>query len=164
MNKKIVLILVAAMSLIGGASAASVEICTTDPAQCIDPLTDSTPIVLYKDVDAGYSPGLYAKYIDWADGDTYKINVWGAPFTPVTGFISGSPTPFNVYYDSFVPTDMTPGKYVIEAEGKHISGTLRVTVIVETVPNITPELPTSVLMSVGLVGMIGLLKYRRKYE
>lgn len=158
-------LLVTAITMTGVASAlGTVSICTDSPSTC----ASSGTITVYKDIDASLNPGLHALYTGWSTGATYEIKVTdiddgSTVFGPSSGPVS-SLTGGKAYY-GWKPTKLSTGgvnHYRVRATGSEIVGTLEYDVLVSTRPGVVPELPTSALLSVGLIGLIGMLKLRKK--
>jgi hypothetical protein len=116
-------------------------------------------------VDASTAVGLKAVYDGgWVKGDEYKVSV--TQITPSLGevwtdsIVTGLPS---AIYTSNIHYTFTKGNtYIIKAEGTKTGLITEVYVRVTTAPVITPELPTSALMSVGLIGLVSVARFRRK--
>lgn len=153
--------------MVGVVSAApSIDICTDSPSTC----ASSGTLTVYQGVDASVNPGLRALFQGWdTTSATYTVSIVDVDASPdvvVYGPIAGSidADPKNVYYawtPEVNPAKLGIGKYKIRAQGLQES-TLEADITVRTSPNVVPELPTSALLSVGLIGLIGMLKFRRK--
>ncbi len=123
----------------------------------VNVFADTTPI---PDLQAIFSGG-------WTSGDTYTIIVkdieTGSNVYSNSGVLTGNQN-FPIHW---MPTKISPNSqgqnvYEILVTGTSLLKTSKIFVIVTTDPNITPELPTSALMAVGLIGLVSLARFRRK--
>lgn len=158
-----------AIAMIGVTDATpSVDICLDSPPSGSATCASLGTIVVYQSVDASVSPGLHALYAGgWDSSATYDIKVTdidanpdGVVFGPNSGLIS-SLTGGKAYY-AWTPTKWGTGKYKVRAYGSQEGTPLEAEIIVKTSPNVVPELPTSALLAVGLIGLIGMVRFRRK--
>lgn len=170
MTKKMTMVLmVLALFMVGIASAdppgPSINICTDSPSVCAN---TNTVLDVYQGVDASVNPGLHAFFENWdTNTATYTvkiIDVDANPNTIVYGpFTAGVNTdPKSVYY-AWTPTKLGAGKYRIYAAAEQDPANgLYADITVRTSPLVVPELPTSALTMVGLVGLFGLVRLRKK--
>lgn len=160
---KMLLVLLVTIAMVGTVNALpTIDICSDSPSTC----TSSGPLTVYKDVDASVNPGLHALYKGWdtSGAATYQVSVTDLEtntvvYGPTGTTIGGDPQ--KVYY-AWTPTKLGENKYRVRATGSQITGALETDIIVSTRPGVVPELPTSALLSVGLIGLIGIVKLRRK--
>ena len=139
----------------------TIDVCTDTPSKC----ASSGTITVYQGIDASVNPGLHALYKGWdtTGGATYEISVTDLDthslvFGPSSGIIGTDPK--KVYY-AWTPAKLGSNHYRVRATGSEITGALEYDVIVSTRPDVVPELPTSALLSVGIIGMIGMLRFRK---
>jgi hypothetical protein len=172
MNGKIKVMMVAMVifSLVGLASAApNIDICTTNPAVCA---SNTNTLVVYQGVLASSNPGLYAHFVDWIISPATPGSIWvvdtvvhdGNPantvdYGPVA--VSIDTDPKDALY-GWTPDGIGDLRYKIYASAFQDNETFFADVTVRARVDAVPELPTSALMSVGLIGLFGMVYLRRK--
>lgn len=169
MIKKIAMTIAMLVAMVGMVSAVpSVDICLDSPPTGSATCASAGTIIVYQAVDAGTSPGLHALYSGWDSSATYEIKVTdidanpdAIDFGPSSGSIS-SLTGGKAYFTGWTPTKLTPGAYKVRAAGSQEGTPLEAEIIVKTSPEVVPELPTSALTMVGLIGLIGMVILRKK--
>jgi len=158
-------ILIAAMLVAlfaaGAASAGTVDISST---AAVDPVTGAYILTVGDDSFAMWN--LKAVYSGWASG-IYNVEIREGGLLDPPGAIAyanpGALTPmpssdFDVELH-WVPTDADNGKlFTVWAYGMSL-GTFK---IAAQVTKPVPELNTGLLISVGLIGLVGMVRYRRK--
>jgi hypothetical protein len=168
------LVTIATIGIVSAADGPSINICTDSPSICANTVTKLT---VYKGVDSSVSPGLHALFANWdTTGSVYILTVQDISVSPavtVYGPAAGTITNGKIYYGAYTdgsgshpawtPAKEGDGIYKVKAHGEQDNDPgLEADVTVSTRPNSVPELPTSALLSIGLIGLIGMVKLRRK--
>ena len=160
MTKKMIttsMIMLATLFLIGTASAAVVDVTTTGAT---DPVTGAY-IIPVNGASAFASVNLQAEYSGWVLPGTYNITVRAGNEDPNGAIVWQIPTQsmlFSAFTEPILWVPTTNGLYTVYANGIQL-GKIRSAV---QVVNPTPEMSTGVLMSAGLIGLVGMIRYRRK--
>lgn len=164
MNMKKIIIVSVMMTLLMIGSASADPVINILPSSGPNVLPDGT-IEVPVGSDAFTTIGLSASYTGWVAGNAYSVQVIrDSDGTVVFNHVHSGGLPAANYIAEihWIPAGDLGQTYTVDAWGITSSG--RRTWKVETTApvNPTPELPTSALMAVGLIGLIGVSKLRRK--
>lgn len=146
-----------------GASAAADVVIKPDSGPNVDVVSGAIYVPI--GADAAVSVGLGVDYSGFAAGNYYTQSITdpGSVVVPGTPSSGGLPTG-----NDFMPIHWTPslsdkGKtFTINAEAITGSGLRKKTIIVTAPGQPVPELPTGILAAAGLIGLVGLVRYRGK--
>jgi len=101
------------------------------------------------------------EYSNFSSGDAYNISVY-YPNGTLAKFTSGTLSGATV---EIIPVDYIPlvtGDHLVEAYGNGILGSTEILASDSAPVPVVPELSTLVLLSAGLVGMIGIRRYKKE--
>lgn len=124
-------------------------------------------ILVPEGVDAAISVGLAAEYTDFTPGSVFNQHVEDSsailvPGTAQTGGLGASP---DTELEHWTPTTSDIGKtFTVVASATNQIGKRKQYVTVTAPAQPVPELSTGILATTGLIGLIGLVKYRRKND
>jgi hypothetical protein len=101
------------------------------------------------------------KYTNFSSGDDYNISVY-YPNKTLAKNMSGTLTGAN---PEIIPVNYTPpvtGNYTVNASGRSIVDSKSVDAYPSGIVPVVPELATVVLVSAGILGLIGMRRYKKE--
>jgi len=149
--------------MVGTALALPEIVIKPDSGLNVNPITGVINVPV--GIDAATSVGLAVEYSDFTAGNPFNQGLTTSanilvPGTASTGALTTGVDSEQIHW---TPTLADIGKtFYVYGEGSTATGTrLRIVhVTAQVVP--TPEMSTGVLMSAGLIGLVGITRYRRK--